>query len=662
MSDLTSDLTRWNRAGLPRFRYVDGNAASWLEELRLALLTRFLAPLNDPNQPDPAASLDWWKEVWRNPPTDQQGQQFLQQLLDDTEQRLLWQAPDGPGPLWVRPPARPELETEWSARLREQYEAGRGDLAWEAVRSFARGVHVLTEHLDAYANEGYLGTATQWENVRRLISMLDVRPAPPASASTVLALEARLASPGPAGLVAKGFQIKYSPADGGAPLIFESLEDLEVDAGLNALRPLNHDRNPALAQGSRLELEGRVKGLKAGEPLVLEDERNGGLHAYLIQSVSEEETVTRVDVSPAVKCGIPKGYARIHATPRERLAPLAPVSKGAVVGKALQLTEAPNLQPGDVVWISDGHQPVFRRVEQVRGRRLLLDIPLGDLRVDRTVVGRPIVLPVTDVGHREVLHDTKGGQDSTILAIRVAGDWTRLAGDWLADKRVSAGQDPLPLFQVISADHRPVGSVIGNEGQLDPNGGYTVLRLQWSHQAVFFNPQSLLAPPPGGGIWQADRFLEKVFQPAARGDHLGAAEEGRGRRHRRRGERLDPGLDTPRRDRGRRRRRHRAAAGGPERLARPRRRTVLPGRDARLHQVRALGPRRGLERQRHGSHRHRGAAAARHPRRSQTGPDGGGGAGRSAFRLHVRPGDRHRPGKPRKADSRPGAAGRRALR
>jgi hypothetical protein len=508
MSDLTSDLTRWNRAGLPRFRYVDGNAASWLEELRLALLTRFVAPLNDPNEPDPAASLDWWKEVWRNPPTDQLGRQFLQQLLDSTEQRLLWQAPDGPGPLWVRPPARPELETEWSARLREQYEAGRGDLAWETVRSFARGVHVLTEHLDAYANEGYLGTATQWENVRRLIAMLDVRPAPPASASTVLALEAKPVSEG---LVAKGFQIKYSPPDGGAPLIFESLEDLEVDAGLNALRPLYHDRNPAVAQGSRLELEGRVKGLKAGEPLVLEDERNGDLHAYLIQSVSEEETVTRVDVSPAVKSGIPKGYARIHATPRERLAPLAPVSKGAVVGKALQLTAEPNgLQPGDVVWISDGHQPVYRRVEQVRGRRLLLDVALGDLRVDRTVVGRPIVLPVTDVGHREVLHDSKGGQDSTILAIRAAGDWTRLAGDWLADKRVSAGQDPLPLFQVISADHRPVGSVIGNEGQLDPNGGYTVLRLQWSHQAVFFNPQSLLAPPPGGGIWQADRFLEKT--------------------------------------------------------------------------------------------------------------------------------------------------------
>jgi hypothetical protein len=507
--DLTSDLTRWNRAGLPRFRYVDGNAAAWLEELRLALLSRNLAPLLDPNAPDPAASLDWWKEVWRNPPADQQGQAFLKQVLDGVETRLLWQAPDGAGPLWVRPPVRPELETEWSARLRDQYEAGRGDLAWEIVRSFARGVHVLTEHLDAYANEGYLGTATQWESVRRLIAMLDVRPAPPASASTVLVLEAKADRQG---VLAKGFQIKHSPPDGRAPLIFETLEDLEVDAGLNALRPLDHDRSPEVAQGSRIELDGRVKGLKAGEPLLLEDERSGELHAYLIQSVSEEETVTRVDVSPTVKSGIPKGWARVHAVPRERLAPIAPAAKGAVVGRALQLTEEPaGLQPGDVVWISDGHQPVFRRVDEVRGRRILLDLPIGDLRISQTVVGRPIVLSVNNIDHREVIHDNGGGKEATILVIRVAGDWSRLGGDWLADKSVKVGQDPLPLFQVVSADFRPVGSVTAGEGHpLDPNGGYTILRLQWTHQSGLGNPQALLVSPPGGGIWKADRFLEKT--------------------------------------------------------------------------------------------------------------------------------------------------------
>ena len=36
-----SDITRWNRAGLRRFQYVDANAATYLEELRVRLADRF---------------------------------------------------------------------------------------------------------------------------------------------------------------------------------------------------------------------------------------------------------------------------------------------------------------------------------------------------------------------------------------------------------------------------------------------------------------------------------------------------------------------------------------------------------------------------------------------------------------------------------------------
>ena len=36
--DKRQDLTRWNRAGLSRFDYVDGDAAVWLEELRIAVM------------------------------------------------------------------------------------------------------------------------------------------------------------------------------------------------------------------------------------------------------------------------------------------------------------------------------------------------------------------------------------------------------------------------------------------------------------------------------------------------------------------------------------------------------------------------------------------------------------------------------------------------
>ena len=37
------DLTRWNRSGLSRIRYVDGNAVTYLEALRLAMRDAFTA-------------------------------------------------------------------------------------------------------------------------------------------------------------------------------------------------------------------------------------------------------------------------------------------------------------------------------------------------------------------------------------------------------------------------------------------------------------------------------------------------------------------------------------------------------------------------------------------------------------------------------------------
>src|SRR5262245_42743775 len=114
-----TDLTRWNRAGLRRFRYVDGNAALFLERLRARLEGDFPG----------------WKAM---------------------------QAPST------------ETDEEKLARVLEQYQRGRHpvrpDWGWEICRALARACHVLGEHVDAYANEGYLGTATQWEALRRLVA------------------------------------------------------------------------------------------------------------------------------------------------------------------------------------------------------------------------------------------------------------------------------------------------------------------------------------------------------------------------------------------------------------------------------------------------------------------------------------------------------------
>ncbi|MGD2114562.1 MAG: hypothetical protein PVG07_05910, partial [Acidobacteriota bacterium] len=186
-----SDLTRWNRAGLSRFRYVDGNAATYLEVLRQALADRF------PGR---------WDALGTGVPEDLASESGSDRL----------------------------------ARLLEQYRRERGDWGWEIARALARACHVLTEHLDVYANEGYLGTADQWDDVRRLVEMLDYSPAPPASATTRLVLTTR----GEEGTVDEGFQVQHTPPDGGAPVLFETLEDLEVDPALDALRPAGWNRSP----------------------------------------------------------------------------------------------------------------------------------------------------------------------------------------------------------------------------------------------------------------------------------------------------------------------------------------------------------------------------------------------------------------------------------
>lgn len=188
------DFTRWNRAGLTRFEYVDGNAATFLEFLREAMKEEFT---------DSSSGKLQWTQLSKGDPAD-------------------------------------ETTSEKNARLIEQYRGERRDYAWEILRTFSRAVDVTLAHLDAYANEGYIGTATQWENVRRMVTMLDYHPAPPASAATLLAL---IAKEGTSGTVAAGWQVKNAPEDGSAPKVFETLADIEVHGELSRIHPHRWNQN-----------------------------------------------------------------------------------------------------------------------------------------------------------------------------------------------------------------------------------------------------------------------------------------------------------------------------------------------------------------------------------------------------------------------------------
>ena len=227
------DLTHWNRAGLTHFRYMDGNAVEYLEILRQQLYEKFHNPKTK-------------RCKWLNPAVEI----TANEVKPESKTETLIQ--------------RQERLSRRQKRIQEMYRQDRRDWAWEITRTFARACHILTEHTNAYANEGYLGTATQWDNVRRLVEMLDYHPAPPASATTRLVLEAK---DNKSGFVTKGFQIEHSPAMGGDKVVFETLEDLFIDPALNELRPKgwNLSNDPLIGNGGDGDAQGAETTTKAAQ-------------------------------------------------------------------------------------------------------------------------------------------------------------------------------------------------------------------------------------------------------------------------------------------------------------------------------------------------------------------------------------------------------------
>lgn len=233
------DLTRWNRASLTRFRYVDGKAGEYLDILREQLVNNF----KDPG----TKRAEWLSPAEEIPANEKEPENKTETLLQRQERLSIKQQ-----------------------RILESYDQDRRDWVWEISRTFARACHILTEHTNAYANESYLGTATEWEHVRRLVEMLDYHPAPPASAFTRLTL---IAKPNKSGLVAKGFQVKYSPPAGGSKIVFETLNDITIDAARNELRPLgwNQSEDPVVNPEDNNETSPATTEDKKHAPIVYEN-------------------------------------------------------------------------------------------------------------------------------------------------------------------------------------------------------------------------------------------------------------------------------------------------------------------------------------------------------------------------------------------------------
>ena len=147
------DLSRWNRAGLSRFQYVDGDAAVWLEELRIALLGLYLRGI-DPDDRTP----EKWRDLFLKKKADRQ----LKASEAEFVAAVTWKD------LLSSFPVEVETGGKRNQRLLEQYNRQSPDYAWEIMRAFARAAHVLLGHQNAYANEGYLRTATERRSILEL--------------------------------------------------------------------------------------------------------------------------------------------------------------------------------------------------------------------------------------------------------------------------------------------------------------------------------------------------------------------------------------------------------------------------------------------------------------------------------------------------------------
>lgn len=214
------DLTRWNRAGLRRFDYVDGNAAVWLEELRIALMG-LIAHGASPELRLP--------EAWRETPWESGFRRPSAEEVAAFASRVPWNALKP-----SRPPGTGAELVERPGRLEAQYAAGFEDGGQEILRAFARASHVLLGHLDAFANEGFIATATQWENVRRLARMVNHQPTPPASATMPVGLV--LDEGAATTRIERGLAMRHGPKEGGAPLVFETIAAIDAHPRLNDLR------------------------------------------------------------------------------------------------------------------------------------------------------------------------------------------------------------------------------------------------------------------------------------------------------------------------------------------------------------------------------------------------------------------------------------------
>lgn len=394
-----SDLTRWNRAGLTRFQYVDGNAAVWLEELRIGMLALYLRGI-DPEEREP----EKWRELFMKAAADWE----LPGPMRRYSEAIAW------SDILPTPPAKPENTSGRSRRLLDQYGRPPEEYGWEIMRAFARAAHVLLGHVDAYANEGYLRTATQWDNLRKLAEMVNYQPSPPASATATVALE--IAADVGVIEVARGLAMKYAPPEGGAPLIFETLKSVDAHPALNRARATGWNVNPrVLVEPDDMPwiVPEKTK-IAQGDVGVLAGWKSGGF-ARLLKTIERDEDAgtARITFVPATGLNSPMAQTVLHVEPAGVRLGMPETSGGRIVIKA---AGAAQLIANSVVEVSYGDdKSAMATVIGVQGDEIVLSLP-------EAITGAVTVEALSAVAaNNDGVFETSEGIYSTFFASGVAG-------------------------------------------------------------------------------------------------------------------------------------------------------------------------------------------------------------------------------------------------
>lgn len=353
------DLTRWNRTGLSRFDYVDGDAAIWLEELRIAMLGLYLRGGDDETRLP-----EYWRDIYLRAVDDWPD-------VAGAADRVVWKR--------LAPTVPPQQETRGrrNERLNKQYGQRTDDYAWEVNRAFARASHTLLGYLNAYANEGYLRTATQWDNLRRLSAMVNYQPTPPASATATVGL--LLKEDVGAVEVTEGLAMKHTPPEGGVPLIFETLETVQAHPALNAARAENWNENHTnigISGGGNSEWHlGKDETLATGDIAVLADGHKA--EAVIFASVAHDTDAEMVDVTFD---SVPKNSYR-HFQSRLWVGP-SDIRTGLKVSKNRQIVidaeDVGAVIAGDLIEVFFDNKSHVVEVLAAQGAELVLNMTLPD--------------------------------------------------------------------------------------------------------------------------------------------------------------------------------------------------------------------------------------------------------------------------------------------